>query len=50
MAGIRKRTWKSNGVTKFCYEINYYYNGKQCRKSGFKTRIEAQEKLKEVTS
>lgn len=50
MAGIRKRTWVVNGVKKFCYEITYYYNGKQCRKSGFKTKQEAQEKLQEVTS
>lgn len=50
MAGIRKRVWETNGVKKFCYEITYYFNGKQLRKSGFRTRQEAQDKLQEVTA
>lgn len=51
MAGIRKREWiTKKGVKKFCYEITYYYNNKQYRKSGFKTKIEAQKHLEEVTN
>lgn len=50
MAGIRKRVWKTkNGIKKYCYEITYYINGKQVRKSGFKTKLEAQEALPNVT-
>ena len=50
MAGIRKREWKTKtGTKKFCYEITYYINNKLVRKSGFKTRIEAQEALPNVT-
>ena len=50
MAGIRKRTWESkNGVKKSCYEITYYINGKQCRKSGYKTKLDAQADLGKVT-
>lgn len=51
MAGIRKREWvTSKGIKKTCYEITYYLDGKQYRKSGFKTKIEAQNKLQEVTN
>ncbi len=51
MAGIRKRTWESkNGVQKSCYEITYYINGKQCRKSGYKTKLDAQADLQTVTN
>ena len=50
MAGIRKREWvTSKGVKKQCYEITYYVNGKQCRKSGYKTKLDAQNDLAEVT-
>lgn len=50
MAGIRKREWKSKtGVKKNCWEITYYLNGKLVRKSGFKTRLEAQNALPAVT-
>lgn len=51
MAGIRKREWTtSKGIKKTCYEITYYINGKQCRKSGYNTRLEAQKALNEVTN
>lgn len=50
MAGIRKRTWKTkSGAVKFCYEITYYINNKLVRKSGFKTKQDAQEALPKVT-
>lgn len=49
MAGIRKREWiTKKGVKKYCYEITYYLNGKLYRKSGFKTKIEAQNALPNV--
>lgn len=51
MAGIRKREWvNKNGIKSFCYEITYYVNGKQYRKSGYKTRLEAQKDLQAVTN
>lgn len=50
MAGIRKKFWTtSKGEKKYCYEITYYLNGKQVRKSGFKTQQEAQMALPSVT-
>lgn len=49
MAGIRKRVWNTDKGTKFCYEITYYINGKLCRKSGFKTKLEAQAAMPEIT-
>lgn len=50
MAGIRKREWvNKNGTKRFCYEITYYINGKQCRKSGYPTKLAAQEDLNNVT-
>lgn len=42
MAGIRKRTWKNKSGKHTCYEINYTIDGKQYRKSGYKTLLEAQ--------
>ena len=49
MAGIRKRTWKTKtGIKKFCWEITYYINGELKRKSGFKTRLDAQEALPNI--
>ena len=51
MAGIRKRSWKdSKGKLKYCYEITYYINGELKRKSGYKTRQEAQAALPDVTN
>lgn len=50
MAGIRRREWvNKNGTKRFCYEITYYINGKQCRKSGYPTKLAAQEDLNNVT-
>ena len=51
MAGIRKREWvTSKGIKKACYEITYYINGKLYRKSGYKTRLDAQKDLQAVTN
>lgn len=51
MAGIRRREWLTkNGVKKSCYEITYYINGKQYRKSGYKTKLDAQKDLQAVTN
>lgn len=51
MAGIRRREWlNKNGTKRFCYEITYYINGKQCRKSGYKTKLDAQADLQAVTN
>lgn len=51
MAGIRKREWlNKNGTKRFCYEITYYINGKQYRKSGYKTKLDAQADLQAVTN
>lgn len=48
MASIRKRTWKNKSGTHICYEINYVIDGKQYRKSGYKSLIEAQLDLPNV--
>ena len=51
MAGIRRREWlNKNGTKRFCYEITYYINGKQYRKSGYKTKLDAQADLQAVTN
>ena len=50
MAGIRRKTWTNKkGQQKYSYEITYYVDGKQRRKSGYKTRQEAQNDLSNVT-
>ena len=50
MAGIRKRTWKNKkGQSKTAYEITYYIDGKQHRKSGYTTKQAAQDDLPNVT-
>lgn len=50
MAGIRKKVWTTNkGATKYCYEVSYYLDGVRCRKSGFKTKLEAQKALPVLT-
>lgn len=49
MAGIRKKSWRTKSGVKYCYEITYYINGKLVRKSGYKTRLDAQEALPTVT-
>ncbi len=49
MAGIRKRTWINKSGKHVCYEINCIINGVQVRRSGYKTKQEAQAALSEVT-
>lgn len=49
MAGIRKRIWTNKSGKHFCYEINCLVNGVQVRRSGYKTKQEAQEALADVT-
>lgn len=49
MAGIRKKTWTTQNGIKSCYEITYYINGKLVRKSGFKTKIDAQMAIPNIT-
>lgn len=48
MAKIRKRTWKNKSGKHCCYEITYTIDGKQYRRSGYKTLIEAQLDLPNV--
>lgn len=48
MASIRKRTWKNKSGKHTCYEINYVIDGKQYRKSGYKSLLEAQLDLPNV--
>jgi integrase len=50
MAGLRKKEWiTSKGVKKHSWEITYTLNGKPYRKSGFKTRQDAQNAMPKVT-
>lgn len=49
MAGIRKRTWVNKSGKHTCYEINCVIDGVQIRKSGYRTKLEAQEDLSKVT-
>ena len=42
MAGIRERKYKSNGKIKSYFEISWYKNGKQYKKGGFASKIDAQ--------
>ena len=48
MAKIRKRTWKNKSGKHTCYEITYVIDGKQYRRSGYKSLIEAQLDLPNV--
>lgn len=48
MAKIRKRTWKNKSGKHTCYEITYVIDGKQFRKSGYKSLLEAQIDLPNV--
>lgn len=48
MASIRKRIWKNKSGTHISYEINYVIDGKQYRKSGYKSELEAQLDLHNV--
>lgn len=49
MAGIRKKIWNTKKGKNFCYEITYYIDGKLHRKSGYATKLLAQEDLEKVT-
>lgn len=48
MAKIRKRTWKNKSGKHVCYEITYTIGGKQYKKGGYKSLIEAQLDLPNV--
>lgn len=48
MAKIRKRTWKNKSGIHSCYEITYIIDGKQYRKGGYASKIEAQLDLPNV--
>lgn len=50
MAGINKKTWKTKSGIKSYYEITYYENGKQKKKGGFQTKLDAQIALKDVVT
>ena len=50
MAGIRKRTWKNKSGKHTSYEITWVVGGKQYRKSGYPTMIDAQIALKDVVT
>ena len=50
MAGINKKTWKTKNGIKYYYEITYYENGKQKKKGGYKSKLEAQIALKDVVT
>lgn len=47
MVSIRKRTWTNASGKHTAFEINYVKDGKQYRKSGFKSALEAQLALKD---
>lgn len=49
MAGIRKRVWENKSGKHTCYEITCVINGQQIRKSGYLTKLEAQQDLSRVT-
>ena len=42
MANIRKRTWTNKSGKHTSYEITYNVGGKQYKKGGYKTLLEAQ--------
>lgn len=50
MAGIRKRTWRNKSGKHTSYEITWVSAGKQYRKSGYKTLLDAQIALKDVVT
>ena len=50
MAGISKKSWKTKTGVKSYYEITYYENGKQKKKGGYKTKLDAQIALKDVVT
>ena len=48
MAGIRKRSWRNKSGKHICYEITWVIDGKQYRKSGYESLIDAQIDLANV--
>lgn len=48
MAKIRKRIWKNKSGKHSCYEITYVIDGKQYRKGGYTSKLEAQLDLPNV--
>lgn len=48
MARIRKRSWTNKSGKHTCYEITYSIDGKQYRKGGYKSLIEAQLELPNI--
>ena len=50
MAGIRKRTWRNKSGKHTSYEITWVSGGKQYRKSGYETLLDAQIALKDVVT
>lgn len=48
MAKIRKRTWSNKSGKHTCYEITYVIDGKQYRKSGYESLLDAQIDLPNV--
>lgn len=48
MAGIRRRIWKNKSGKHTCYEITWVIDGKQYRKSGYESLIDAQVDLANV--
>ena len=48
MAGIRKRTWKNKSGVHTCYEITFVVDGKLYRKSGYKSKTDAQIDMKNI--
>lgn len=42
MAKIRKRIWKNKSGVHTCWEISYVIDGKQYKKSGYKSELDAQ--------
>lgn len=50
MAGINKKSWRTKSGIKYYYEITYYENGKQRKKGGYKSKLDAQIALKDVVT
>jgi integrase len=50
VATIRKRTWKNKSGKHTCYEITYSINGKQYKKGGYQSLLEAQIDLPNVVN
>lgn len=50
MATIRKRVWRNKSGKHTCYEITWVANGKQHRKGGYESLLDAQIALKDVVT